>query len=91
MVEVGVLCISVLKAVIALTMKTCIGSPHPCMGTGSQCLQEELLQVEGSPLNQAPLPELGSELRAPTELHANLPHNQSVASLCKASQHPLQT
>lgn len=45
----------VLKAVTALIMETCIGSPIPAWGQ-ALCLQEGLLQVQDSPLNQASLP-----------------------------------
>lgn len=80
----GGVVIALVKVVIALIMKAMWGAPHPCMGTWSQCLQEGLLQAHNAPTNEAPLPELSSE--QPTELHANLSHNQSLESLGKANQ-----
>lgn len=86
MVEMGVICISVVNAVSALIRKTPVGGPPiPAQLMCPQRWQEGLLQVQDSPLNHMSLSELGSE--HPAELYANLPPNQSLASLCKTNQH----
>ena len=64
---------SLAKAVIALIMKTYIGSLSFLYGNMLPVFAERAITGKRCPTNKAPLSELSSE--HPTELQANLPHN----------------